>query len=109
MTEMLIDLTPLVGSVALLILALVTSKVIPYLQTKMTNEQLARAKMFVEIGVYAMEKVWGSGNGEEKLDGVETFLAENGIKLDTNVLLSMVDAEIKKMELLGRAEPKLLE
>lgn len=109
MTEMLIDLTPLVEAIIVLILALIASKFIPFVKSRMTNEQLEKARMFVEIGVYAMEKAWGSGHGKEKLEGVENFLAENGIKLDTYVLVNMVNAEIKKMELLGQNKPKLLD
>ena len=41
----------------------------------------------------------------QKLEYVETFLAQHKIKLDFDTLLAMVDAEIKKME---QNEPALL-
>lgn len=100
MNELLIDLTPLLEAVLGLLFLLLMRYAIPWVKTKLTNEQIAKAKTFVEIGVYAMEKAFGAGHGKEKLEGVEALLAEKGIKLETNVLLQMVNAEIKKMELL---------
>lgn len=107
MNELLIDLTPLFKAILSLLFLLLMRYAIPWVKTKLTNEQIAKAKTIVEIGVYAMEKAFGAGHGKEKLEGVEALLAEKGIKLETNVLLQMVNAEIKKMELLeaggGRA------
>ena len=100
MNELLIDLTPLLEAVLGLLFLLLMRYAIPWVKTKLTNEQIVKAKTFVEIGVYAMEKAFGAGHGKEKLKGVEALLAEKGIKLETDVLLQMVNAEIKKMELL---------
>ena len=99
---MTINLTPLAEAVIALAFALVARYLIPWVKAKLTNEQLKRARTFVEIGVYAMEKAFGAGHGPEKLKGVEDLLAEQGIELDTVTLLQMVDAEIRKMEMARR-------
>lgn len=93
-----INLTPLVEAVIALLAALVSMYLIPWLNAKFGAEQLAKARVWVEIGVYAAEKAYGAGNGDSKLKYVEELLKQKGVRLDTAALKAMVDSEIKKME-----------
>ena len=95
---MLLDFTPLVEAVIALAASAITIFLIPWLRARYGNETLAKARGWVEIAVYAAEKMYGAGNGDQKLAYAEQVLAKHKIKLDTATLKAMVDAEIKKME-----------
>lgn len=94
----MLDLTPLVQAIITLAATAVTLFLIPWLRERYGNETLNKAKSLVQIAVYAAEKVYGAGNGEQKLEFAEHVLAQHKIKLDTNTIMAMIDAEIKKME-----------
>lgn len=99
----MLDLTPIVQAVIALAASAITIFLIPWLKTRFGNETLEKARSWVEIAVYAAEKLYGAGNGDQKLEYAEAFLAQHGIKLDTSELIAMVNAEIKKMEQAGGA------
>lgn len=94
----MIDFTPLIEALILLLTSVITVVIIPALRERYSNEQLEKAKSWVQIAVYAAEKMYGAGHGDQKLAYAEQFLAEHKIKLDTSTIKAMVDAEIKKME-----------
>lgn len=94
----MIDFTPLVQAIITLASAAITMFLIPWLYERFGNEKLEKIKTWVQIAVYAAEKAYGAGNGDQKLAFAEQVLAEHKIKLDTKTLKALVDAEIKKME-----------
>ncbi len=94
----MIDLTPLVEALVKLAATAVTVFLIPWLIARYGNEKLEKARKWVEIAVYAAEKIYGAGHGDQKLAYAEQVLAEHKIKLDLQTIKTMVDAEIKKME-----------
>lgn len=94
----MIDLTPLVEAIIGLAAAAITLFLIPWLRARYGNETLEKARGWVQIAVYAAEKLYGAGNGDQKLAYAEQVLAQHKIKLDTVTLKAMVDAEIRKME-----------
>ena len=94
----MVDFTPLAEAIVTLIATAITVFLIPWIRERYGNEKLEKAKSWVQIAVYAAEKVYGAGNGDQKLAYAEQVLAEHKIKLDTATLKAMVDAEIKKME-----------
>lgn len=94
----MIDLTPLVEALIGIATALITGFLIPWLNARYGNEKMAKIRDWVHVAVYAAEKAYGAGHGDEKLAYAEQVLAEHKIKLDLATLKAMVDAEIKKME-----------
>lgn len=94
----MLDLTPLVEAIISLAATAITVFLIPWLIARYGNETLEKARGWVQIAVYAAEKLYGAGNGDQKLAYAEQVLAQHKIKLDTATLKAMVDAEIKKME-----------
>lgn len=94
----MIDFTPLFEALVVLLTSVITVVIIPALRERYGNEKLEKAKSWVQIAVYAAEKMYGAGNGDQKLAYAEQILAEHKIKLDTATIKAMVDAEIKKME-----------
>ena len=77
---------------------IVSLYLVPWLRSKLTNEQLSKAKSWVQIAVFAAEKLYGAGNGDKKLAYAEEILRKHGIRLDTATLKAMIDAQIKEME-----------
>ena len=94
----LLDLTKLAQAVISLAAGIVSLYLVPWLRSKLTNEQLSKAKSWVQIAVYAAEKLYGAGNGDQKLAYAEEILRKHGIRLDTATLKAMIDAQIKEME-----------
>lgn len=95
----MVDLTGIFEALIALVSSVVTVFLIPWLKTKLTNEQLNKAHSIVQIGVFAAEKLYGAGKGDQKFKYVEDLLAAKKIKLDTMTLKAMVDAEVKKLEM----------
>lgn len=94
----MIDFTPIVEAIITLAATAITVFLIPWLRERYGNEKLAKAKNWVQIAVYAAEKLYGAGNGDQKLAYAEQVLAQHNIILDMDTIKAMVDAEIKKME-----------
>lgn len=105
----MIDLTPIIQAAITLAAALITVYLIPWLKSRTTVEQQTYIRMAVQVAVYAAEKAYGAGHGEEKLAYAEKVLAGHNVKLDTKTLKAMIDAEIKEMELRENAELALVE
>lgn len=94
-----IDLTPIFQAIIILVAALITRYVVPWIKAKTTLDQQREIRDLVSILVFAAEKLYsGSGRGEEKLAWVKEHLESHGYKLDTDVLTELVNAEIKKLE-----------
>lgn len=94
----MIDFTPLFEALIALLAAVTSIYLIPWIKTRFDADQIAKARMVAEIAVYAAEKAYGAGHGKEKLEYAEQILAAHGVKLDAQRLVTMIDAEIKKME-----------
>ena len=94
----LLDLTKLAQAIISLAAGFVSLFLVPWLRSKLTNEQLSKAKSWVQIAVFAAEKLYGAGNGDQKLVYAEGILRKHGIRLDTATLKAMIDAQIKEME-----------
>ena len=94
----MIDFTPLFEALVVLLSSVITIVIVPALRERYGNEKLEKARSWVQIAVYAAEKMYGAGKGDEKLAYAEQILAEHKIKLDTATIKAMVDAEILKMQ-----------
>lgn len=77
-----INLTPIIEALILLVAAIVTSKVIPWINARTTNEQQTYLRATIKTLVFAAEQLYGSGTGKEKLDYVEKSLKERGFSVD---------------------------
>ena len=64
----------------------------------LTNAQQEHVRELVHIAVYAAEKLYGSGYGQEKLNYAVEILKAHGIVLDKERLNAYIDAAIKEME-----------
>lgn len=94
------DFTEIAMILIALVFAILTRMIAPWLKAKLTNEQLVYVRSAVQVAVYAAEKLYGAGNGSAKFAHAEKVLAEEyNVKIDTKKLASLIDCEIKKMEM----------
>ena len=93
-----INLTPLFQALIGLIAALITVYLIPWLRSRTTSEQQAQIGAAVHIAVYAAEKLYGAGRGDEKLAFAVSYLRAHGFDLDAETLKGQINAAIQEME-----------
>ena len=77
-----IDLTPLFQAVIAFLAAVVTYKLIPWVQARTTAQQQELLRAAVSVAVYAAEQLYGAGSGKEKLMYVKGQLAKKGYHVD---------------------------
>lgn len=94
-----IDLTPLFEILISLLAVVITTYLIPWIKAHTTHKQQEYIRAAAHVAVYAAEKLYGAGHGDEKLAYAEKVLKEDyGIYLNMNKLEAVVDAAIKEME-----------
>lgn len=94
-----IDLTPIIQAVIALIAALITSKLIPWIKAKTTNEQQAMLHAAARTLVFAAEQIYGAGKGKEKLDYVIRELEKQGFTADRNIVEAAVRENFETLSL----------
>lgn len=98
---MTIDLTPILQAAIALLAALVTSRLIPWLNSRMTDDQLARMRAAVKVAVFAAEQLYGAGKGAEKLDYALNWLRNQGYDVNRAEIEAAVWQYMKQIEVLG--------
>lgn len=92
---MTIDLNMIIEAVIMLIAAIFSAVVIPWIRSKTSSEQFEQIKMWVEVAVNAAEQIYtGSGRGAEKKAYVIDFLTEKGFKIDADSLDKLIEAAV---------------
>ena len=95
----MIDLTPIVTSVVVLIFALISAYLIPSLKVKFTSDKLDQIQTWVRIAVQAAEMIFHeSGLGAAKKEYVIDFLEAKGFKLDLDELNALIESEVLKLQ-----------
>lgn len=94
----MIDLTPLLQAIIALVASLITIYLIPWLKSRTSYEQQAQISAAVHIAVYAAEKLYGAGRGDEKFAYALEYLKAHGFDLDAETLKGQINAAIKEME-----------
>lgn len=95
----MIDLTEVLAAVILLITALISAVLIPYLKRKMDAEQLATLRVWVRVAVEAAEQIFrGTSLGAEKKAYVIGFLRDHGFNIDAEKLDSLVEAAVLELK-----------
>ena len=94
----MIDLTPLLQAVISLLAAIITVYFIPWLKAQTTARQREMISAAVHTAVYGAEKLYGAGNGAEKLVYAREWLRSQGFEIDPERLTMEIDAAIREME-----------
>jgi len=94
----MIDLTPIINALILLVAGAITSFLIPWLKRKIDESRMAELYSWVKIGVAAAEQIYkGVGRGEEKKQYVLEYLAHNGYTVDTEAINAMIEAAVQQL------------
>ena len=85
-----VDLTPLFQAVIAFLAALVSYKLIPWIQARTTAQQQELLRAAVSVAVYAAEQLYGAGAGKEKLMYAKGQLAKKGYHVDIDEIEAAV-------------------
>lgn len=95
----MIDLTPIVNAFITLIGLLLTTFLIPWIRTKISNEKLKEIQKWTSVGVKAAEMIYTeSGMGDVKKKYVRKFLESKGYKLDIETVDALIEATVRDMQ-----------
>ena len=92
------DITEIVGYVISLILAIISTFLVPYLKQKLSAEKLEQIRCWVSVAVSAAEMLYaGDGRGAEKKQYVLNFLAGKGFKIDEESIDALIEAAVHEL------------
>lgn len=93
------DYTKIIEAIITLLIAVITAFVIPYIKSKLSENELAEIIKWVKIAVQAAEMIYKeSGMGKEKKKFVETFLTEHNIKVDIEQLDALIESAVLELK-----------
>lgn len=94
-----IDLTDIVNAALALIAALIARYVVPWIKEKTTVEQQKRIQAAIDTAVFAAEKVYGAGQGQQKKQYVLKKLREMGYTIDSAQVAAGIEAAVMALDL----------
>lgn len=94
---MKIDLTPLCQSAIVLIAALITYKLVPYIKSKVTKQQYDNLTAIARIAVYSAEQIFNSGDNAQKFDYAMKYISDAGFNLDTEKIRAAIEKAVYEL------------
>ena len=88
-----INLTPILNAMILVLSAVITTFLIPWIKRKISAEDLKTLEKWVEIAVAAAEQLYGAEQRAEKKKWVLEYLESHGYTVDPSID-SMVEAQV---------------
>ena len=93
------NITPIVQAAAVLLAAVITTFVVPYIKSKTTAAQQNQINGWVRIAVSAAEQIYnGPGRGEDKKAYVLTWLRQHGVTVDEPQLDALIEAAVYELK-----------
>lgn len=110
--EYTFDLTPIVNAGIVLLAAIVSAfvlpwirkYVLPWIEANTTEKQRNALGIAVKTAVFAAEQIYGSGQGEYKMLHVKEYLRKHGIKVDVDLIEATVKEHFGHIDLDGLIE-----
>ena len=91
------DITEIVEAIIVLISAVVTGLLVPYLRQRLSSEKRHRLLFWIETAVKAAEQIYGSKSGQQKKEYVVAFLLSKGIVADIDEVTALIESEVYKL------------
>lgn len=91
------DITDIIEAVVVLISALMTTFLLPYLRQKLSDDKRQKLIFWIETAVKAAEQLYGSKAGQQKKDYVVAFLLSKGIVADIDEVTALIESEVYKL------------
>ena len=95
------DITDIIEAVVVLLSALVTTFLLPYIRQKLSDEKRQKLIFWIETAVKAAEQLYGSKTGQQKKDYVVAFLLSKGIVADVDEVTALIESEVYKLTKAG--------
>lgn len=93
------DITNVTSAVVTLIVALITTFLIPWLKTKLDAEKFEKVKAWTKVAVQAAEMIYsGEGRGEEKKAYVVEFLNSKGYSIDIESINNLIESAVLELK-----------
>ncbi len=93
------DLTPIISAALTLIMAVITTFLIPYLKTKIDSNKFEKIQTWVKVAVEAAEMIYvGTGRGEEKKAYVIQYLNSKGYTLDADSINNLIESAVLELK-----------
>ena len=92
-----LDITDIIEAAVVLISALVTTFLLPFLKQRLSDEKRQKLIFWVETAVKAAEQLYGSKTGQQKKDYVVAFLLSKGIVADVDEVTALIESEVYKL------------
>lgn len=94
----MIDLTPILKAVLVLLAVAITFYVLPWLKAKLGKEKFNELKSWAEIAVKAAEQIFdGPGKGEEKKAYVLAFIESMGFTVDAEAIENLIESAVLEL------------
>lgn len=91
------DITNILVAMIMLLLASITTFVIPWIRVHNTQAQLNTWVMWVKIAVMAAEQIFTSDQWAEKKQYVVNYLSSKGIKYDSDTVNNMIESAVLEL------------
>ena len=95
------DITDIIEAVVVLLSALVTTFLLPYIRQKLSDEKRQKLIFWIETAVKAAEQIYGSKTGQQKKDYVVAFLLSKGIVANVDEVTALIESEVYKLTKAG--------
>ena len=93
------DLTTIFSAVITLIATLITTFLIPFIKSKMSNEKFESIKSWVKVAVQAAEMIYTeTGMGAKKKAYVVDYLNKKGYKIDLDAIDVLIEAAVLEIQ-----------
>ena len=103
----MIDITQIMVAIIMVLGAVITTVLIPYIRRKTTMAQQSTIQTWINVAVYAAEQMFQfPDRGEDKKNYVLKFLQAQGITYDATAIDAMIEAAVKQLNIAqGTASP----
>ena len=92
------NITPIIEALAVLIAAVITGVIVPYIKSRTSAQQQEELLLWVRVAVTAAEQIYtGTGLGKEKKEYVLNWLAMHGIAVDVERIDAMIESAVYAM------------
>ena len=92
-----IDLTPIFQAIIMLLAALITYKLIPWIKERTTETQQNNLNAIAKVAVFAAEQLYGAGQGDKKLEYCREVLQAAGFDVNTELLRAVIENAVHNM------------
>lgn len=95
----MIDITIIIEALIGILVAVITTFIIPWIKEKIDTERYEKAKNAVVIAVKAAEQIYReTGLGKEKKAYVVNFLRDKGFIFDEEYIDAMIEAAVLELQ-----------